>query len=166
MILDCHEPWLHLPSTSGWPQAGERVKARATWDYRRLVTADSTAAHLRQVETQRLAAILDQDRQLLDALHTDDFLLCTPSGTVWTKQHYIDGLVDGSINYLRFQPTTPLEVIVDAQLAVVRYRSHIEISLDDAAPGHLECWHLDVYQRHGTDRWRCRWSQATDTVGD
>lgn len=130
------------------------------------VTVDSTAAHMRQVETQRLAAILDQDRQLLDALHTDDFLLCTPSGTVWTKQHYIDGLVDGSINYLRFQPTTPLEVIVDAQLAVVRYRSHIEISLDDAAPGHLECWHLDVYQRHGSDTWRCRWSQATDTVGD
>lgn len=30
--------------------------------------------------------------------------------------------------------------------------------------GHLECWHLDVYVRDGEGTWRCRWSQATDTI--
>lgn len=28
-------------------------------------------------------------------------VMCTPSGTVWTRQHYLDGLVDGTINYRR-----------------------------------------------------------------
>ncbi|WP_281289186.1 hypothetical protein [Leekyejoonella antrihumi] len=29
-----------------------------------------------------------------------------------------------------------------------------------------ECWHLDTYVRAGGTGWRCRWSQATDTIKD
>lgn len=34
-------------------------------------------------------------------------VMCTPSGTVWTRQHYLDGLVDGTINYRRSGGATP-----------------------------------------------------------
>jgi len=120
---------------------------------------------LRELETQRLVAVVTGNAEVLDQLHATDFVLCTPNGDTWSRRHYLDGLVDGTINYLRFQPVTPIEVISDLHLAVLRYRSEIEISVGGGTPGHLACWHLDVYQHEG-DAWRCRWSQATDTITD
>lgn len=118
---------------------------------------------LRELEMQRLAAVVTGDVEMLNELHAAGFVLCTPSGDIWSRRHYLDGLGDGSINYLRFEPVTPIEVVADVRLAVLRYRSEIEISVGGRSPGHLACWHLDVYQREG-DAWRCRWSQATDTI--
>jgi hypothetical protein len=118
---------------------------------------------LRELEQRRLTAVLAGERELLEQLHTPDFVLCTPSGSIWNRQHYLDGLVDGSINYHRFEPVTPIEVVLDSRLAVLRYRSEIQISVDGRPVGHLACWHLDVYERDGAT-WRCRWSQATDTI--
>lgn len=125
--------------------------------------ADRQSDQLRELEAQRLAAAVAGNAEVLDALHASSFVLCTPSGDVWSRQYYLDGLVDGTINYLRFEPVTPIEVISDRHLAVLRYRSEIEISVGGGTPGHLACWHLDVYQREGAS-WRCRWSQATDTI--
>lgn len=124
----------------------------------------TSADDLRRTELGRLAAIVNRDGKALEALHAPDFVLCTPTGTVWSRRHYLDGLVDGSIRYTRFEPSTPLEVVVDSELAVIRYRSVIEISVDHRAPGSLECWHLDVYERGDREQWQCRWSQATGTL--
>ena len=118
---------------------------------------------LREIERARLAAAVAGDREVLERLHAPSFLLCTPSGDVWNRARYLEGLVDGSIDYVRFEPVTAIEVELDSALAVLRYRSEIEISIDGGAAGHLICWHLDVYRRHGAV-WRCLWSQATDTL--
>lgn len=64
-----------------------------------------------------------------------------------------------------FEAVTPIQVLVVAHLAVLRYRSEIEIRVGSGALGRLACWHLDVYQRDD-NMWRCRWSQATDTITD
>ena len=129
------------------------------------MAADALSDRLRDLENQRLAAVVAGDVEGLEELHTPSFVLCTPSGDVWSRRHYLDRLADGTINYLRFEPVTPIEVIPDAHLAVLRYRSEIEISVGGSAPGRLACWHLDVYQRTG-NAWRCRWSQATDAIAD
>jgi len=147
-------------------QAGGGRCAVRSGGYRSTVTFESSADELRGIEFRRLAAIVSGDQVTLETLHAPDFLLCTPSGTVWTRRHYVDGLVDGSIRFTRFQPVTPLEVALDSRLAVIRYRSAIEISVDHAEAGALECWHLDVYERSDQGQWRCRWSQATDTILD
>ena len=118
---------------------------------------------LRDLERARLTAAVAGDRDVLERLHAPGFLLCTPSGTIWNRQRYLEGLVDGSIDYARFEPVTAIEVELGADLAVLRYRSEIEISVDGGAPGHLRCWHLDVYRRVD-GWWRCLWSQATDTI--
>ncbi len=116
------------------------------------------------LECRRLAAIVSGDRAVLDALHHEDFVLCTPSGVLWDRSFYLDGLSDGTISYARFQPVSTIEVTASADVAVVRYRSVIDVTVAGGG-GHLECWHLDVYvnDRHG---WRCKWSQATDTIVD
>jgi hypothetical protein len=129
------------------------------------VTRVWTSDDLRELETRRLAAIVAGDAEVLRAVHAPDFQLCTPTGTVWTRQHYLDGLIDGTIDYHRFEPVTPVEVVLDSTLAALRYRSVIEISIDHGPLGRLACWHLDVYQFDGT-AWTCRWSQATDTIRD
>lgn len=122
-------------------------------------------SQLRGLETQRLDAVVRADGRALDRLHAADFVLCTPSGETWTREHYLGGLVDGTIDYQRFEAVTAIEVLVDADLAVLRYRSEIEIRVGRGDLGRLACWHLDVYQRIAGS-WRCRWSQATDTVVD
>ncbi len=121
---------------------------------------------LRQLERERLQAIVLQDQDRLEVLHHADFQLCTPSGEIRDRRFYLSGLADGSIKYLRFEPVTPIEVIQSAKLGVVRYRSVIDISIQGGAVGHLECWHLDVYTEDALGSWSCLWSQATDTIQD
>jgi len=52
--------------------------------------------------------------------------------------------------------------MVDGSLAVLRYRSAIDIAVQGQQAGPLECWHLDCYRRDDDgETWRVRWSQAT-----
>lgn len=115
-----------------------------------------------ELERRRLAAIVSGDREALEALHHEDFVLCNPSGVLWDRSFYLDGLSDGSILYTKFEPTSTIEVSAGVDVAVLRYRSVIDIAVGGGG-GHLECWHLDVYV-HDRHAWRCKWSQATDTI--
>ncbi|GHJ47910.1 hypothetical protein Cs7R123_52520 [Catellatospora sp. TT07R-123] len=122
------------------------------------------ASRLAAQERRRLAALVAADAALLDELHADDFVLVNPGGGVWDKAFYLGGITDGSIDYRRFEPVTPIQVLADGGVAVVRYRSAIEIAVDGGPYVSLTAWHLDCY-RHDepTGRWRCVWSQATRT---
>jgi Domain of unknown function (DUF4440) len=123
-------------------------------------------SELAQLERRRLQAIVGADLAVLEETHAPGFVLCTPSGTLMDRAQYLGRIVDGSVRYLRFEPDGPVESMQSASLGVVRYRSFIDISIDGREPGHLECWHLDVYELTGRGRWQCRWSQATDTIRD
>ena len=118
-----------------------------------------------EVETERLRAIVEADGQVLWKLHDPEFLLCDPGGAIWDRATYVGGLCDGSVNYSQFEPVTPIEVLRRGELAVVRYRSLIDLTTPRGG-GHLECWHLDTYVHDAAAGWRCRWSQATDTIQD
>ena len=119
---------------------------------------------LDEQERRRLAALVTADTALLDDLHADDFVLVNPGGGEWDKTFYLGGIADGSIDYRRFEAVTPIQVLADDVLAVVRYRSAIEIAVDGGPYMSLNAWHLDCY-RHDerSGRWRCVWSQATRT---
>ncbi|PPK93538.1 uncharacterized protein DUF4440 [Kineococcus xinjiangensis] len=118
-----------------------------------------------ELERARLRAVVEADCDVLDDVLHVDFVLCTPSGDVWDRRTYLDGLRDGSIDYSRFEPQSDIEVQTSGSLAVVRYLSVIDV-VTPAGGGHLECWHLDVYVRGDDSGWRCKWSQATDTIHD
>jgi hypothetical protein len=121
---------------------------------------------LREVEEERLRAIVNADAAVLEQLHAPGFRLCTPSGMIWDRTQYLGGLVDGSIRYLRFEPQSEIECVESGSLGVVRYLSNIDVLVKGRPQGHLECRHLDVYVRGDNRMWRCLWSQATDTVTD
>lgn len=120
---------------------------------------------LAAIERARLRAIVAVDGPALWAVHDPEFVLCSPGGAIWDRERYVGGLCDGSVSYTRFEAVTPIEVLQSGDLAVVRYRSMIDLKTPHGG-GHLECWHVDTYVRDATATWRCRWSQATDTIRD
>ncbi len=124
-----------------------------------------TEDDLATVERARLRAIVDADALVLQDLHHTEFALCSPDGSIWDKATYVGGLCNGSVSYSRFEPITPIEVLRSGDLAVLRYRSLIDLRTPRGG-GHLECWHVDTYVRGADGTWRCRWSQATDTIHD
>jgi hypothetical protein len=117
---------------------------------------------LRDVERRRLRSLVAAAADDLYALHAPEFVLVNPSGVVWTKEHYIGGVVDGTINYRRFEATSNIDVVIDGDLGVLRYRSAIDIQVLAQERGALECWHVDCYRRNAPDApWQLIWSQAT-----
>ncbi|MEV6520631.1 nuclear transport factor 2 family protein [Longispora sp. NPDC051575] len=122
------------------------------------------ADRLGEQERRRLAALVAADTVLLDELHAEDFLLVNPGGGEWDRAFYLGGVADGSIDYRRFEAVTPIQVLAGDGVAVVRYRSAIEIAIDGGPYRALSAWHLDCYRHDGAaGRWRCVWSQATAT---
>jgi hypothetical protein len=120
------------------------------------------ADQIRSIERRRLRCLVEADVAGADALHAPDFELVHPSGGVWSKAEYLGGIATGEINYRRFEAVSHIEVVVGDTLAVLRYRSLIDIAVQGQEAGLLQCWHLDCYQRDlDSGDWRVRWSQAT-----
>ncbi|NIK56011.1 nuclear transport factor 2 family protein [Kribbella shirazensis] len=115
---------------------------------------------LRALERARLSCLVERRIAEADAIHAPDFVIVTPSGHPWTKAEYLGGIESGDILYRRFEPVTEIEVMLDEAVAVLRYRSAIEIGVNGREPGPLTAWHLDCYRRT-PDGWQIRWSQAT-----
>jgi len=122
----------------------------------------TVAEMLKGFELKRLRALVEADAAALDALHSSDFALVNPSGVVWSKEQYIGGILSGKINYRRFDAVSDIETMVGGNLAVLRYRSAIDIHVQGQEPGPLECWHTDCYRRVAANApWQVVWSQAT-----
>jgi hypothetical protein len=117
---------------------------------------------LRDLERRRLRSLVEVDMDTAEELHTSDFELVNPSGSTWSRQTYLGGIASGDIDYRRFEPVSDIDVMADGDLAVLRYRSAIDISVAGGTPGPLAAQHLDVYVRDTDGRWRVRWSQATE----
>jgi hypothetical protein len=120
---------------------------------------------LKNLENERLRALVNVDAGVLDELHASDFILVHPSGGTWSKAQYVGGILSGEINYRKLEPVSDIEVMADEKLAVLRYQSAIEIHIRGQEPGPLECWHTDCYRRAGLGSpWQVVWSQATECV--
>lgn len=126
------------------------------------MTTPGLEAELANIECERLRTLVEVRVEDAEALHAPDFELIHPSGGVWSKDQYLGGIASGDINYRRFEAVSNIDVMVDSNLAVLRYRSVIDVAVKGQEAGLLECWHLDCYQRDEDDgHWRVRWSQAT-----
>jgi len=124
----------------------------------------TVADDLRELERRRLRSLVEVDLAAAEALHAPDFELVNPGGSTWSREKYLGGIASGNIDYRRFDPVSDIDVMTDGDLAVLRYRSAIDISVTGGTPGPLTAQHLDVYVRDEAGRWRVRWSQATEVV--
>jgi Domain of unknown function (DUF4440) len=129
--------------------------------------ADSTviregheADRLRDIEHQRLRALVEADLQVARHLHADDFQLITPFGDALSKEEYLGAVASGDIDYRVWKPDT-IEVRLSGDTAVLRYSSHIEIVVGGRRMPPGNYWHTDYYEKRN-GRWQDVWSQATE----
>jgi hypothetical protein len=120
---------------------------------------DQNVELLRSTERERLKALVTADTERAAQLHTDDFQLINPLGGVLSKEQYLGGISSGQIHYLYWEPES-IAVRLYADSAVIRYRSELEIVVQDRHIPRKRYWHTDVYERRG-GQWQVVWSHAT-----
>src|SRR5947209_3828846 len=127
-----------------------------------MATAHDTAEvdRIRDTERERLRALVAADLTVAAQLHADDFQLITPGGTVLTKEQYLGGIASGHLNYRVWEPDGEIAVRLYGEMALIRYRSRLHMSLAGAAGVLHRFWHTDSYERRD-GRWQVVWSQAT-----
>jgi Domain of unknown function (DUF4440) len=114
---------------------------------------------VRSTERERLRALVMGDVQRAAQLHTDDFQLINPLGGALSKEQYLGGIRAGQIRYLYWEPEDITVRLYD-EVAVIRYRSQLEIVVQGRHIPRQRYWHTDLYERHGT-QWQVVWSHAT-----
>ena len=114
---------------------------------------------LRSTERERLRVLVAGDVERAAQLHTEDFQLINPLGGALSKEQYLGGIGSGQIHYLYWEPES-IAVRLYADVAVIRYRSELEIVVKGHHIPRRRYWHTDLYERHGT-QWQVAWSHAT-----
>ena len=120
---------------------------------------DQEVELLRSTERERLRVLVAGDVERAAQLHTEDFQLINPLGGALSKEQYLGGIGSGQIHYLYWEPES-IAVRLYADVAVIRYRSELEIVVQDHHIPRQRYWHTDLYERHGT-QWQVVWSHAT-----
>jgi hypothetical protein len=123
------------------------------------VLADD-ADELRTIERQRLAAFVAKDVAALEHVHANDFQLINPAGQLLYKPDYLNGVAQGFIEYRAWEPESEIEAHVYAEVAVLHYRSRLEIAVQGEVQPPQHLWQTEVYEKRG-DAWQAVWSQAT-----
>ena len=125
---------------------------------------DSTADQLRQIERTRLRALVDADTKTAGRLIAPDFQLINPAGATSGRADYLDSIAAGDIDYLAFQPTSPIAVRRSGDSAALRFQVHFDLL---AGPLHVthEGWITELYERRN-GHWQIVWEQATAVPND
>jgi hypothetical protein len=125
----------------------------------RAVAESRDAELLRSTERARLRALVTGDVARATQLHSDDFQLINPLGGALSKEQYLGGIGSGQIQYLYWEPEA-ITVRLYGEMAVIRYRSELEIVVQGHHIPRQRYWHTDLYERHG-EQWQVVWSHAT-----
>lgn len=125
-----------------------------------LASDESEANRVRTTEHERIRALLNGDMEAARQLHADDFQLVAPIGVVFSKEQYLGAVAAGDVHYLVWELDSPIDVRLYGEVALIRYRSQIEIVVQGQKYPRARYWFTDAYERHD-GRWRIVWSQGT-----
>lgn len=124
--------------------------------------AAGSAEAVKDSELRRLRALVDVDMEAAGALHAPDFRVVDPRGGTHGRDEYLEGLAAGLFDYRRFEPVSDIEVMTSGDLAVVHYRSRIDVMVHGRAPQSLEAWNTNCYRRApDADAWQAVLAQET-----
>ena len=118
---------------------------------------------LRQLEKQRLHALVDADVAVASRLIASDFELINPLGNVLTRDDVLGGVSSGALDFLSDTVTSQIRVRLHGNTAVLRYRHTIDIAV--VPIGHLThpAWTTASYERR-KGNWQIVWEQ-TGAIG-
>ena len=96
---------------------------------------------------------------LAQELHSPEFHLITPRGSVYSRESYLGAVETGKIVYLKWEAADML-VRQHGSVALLRYEAALEMPSSSGEPFSFRCWHTDSYELHN-GLWQVVWSQAT-----
>src|SRR6266478_5248774 len=82
---------------------------------------------IRQTELRRMKALVARDMAAARAMIADDFQLIPPPGLVLSKEEYLGAIEAGALRYSVWEAVSPIAVRLYGDVAVIRYRAHIEV---------------------------------------
>ena len=82
---------------------------------------------IQDLESQRLAAMVDKDVDTLGRILADDLTYVHTSAALDTKESFVSGIGSGRLNYESITPT-PSTVRTYANSAVVRGGAHVHVN--------------------------------------
>jgi hypothetical protein len=125
----------------------------------------SEADRLRAIETTRLHALVDADTATARKLMAPDFQLINPGGAASSREEYMDAIKAGAIDYLVFEPVSPIAVRLYGDSAALRYQVSFDLVVGGDTHVKHQGWITDLYERrHGN--WQIVWEQATAIPND
>ena len=118
---------------------------------------------LRQIEKQRLQALVDADVAVAGRLIASDFELINPIGDVLSRNDVLGGVGSGALDFLSDTVTSQIRVRLHGNTAILRFRHTIDIQV--AGIGHLThpAWSTALYERR-KGNWQIAWEQ-TGAIG-
>ena len=118
---------------------------------------------VRQIEKQRLQALVDADVAVAGPLIASDFELINPIGEVLSRKNVLGGVGSGALDFLSDTVTSQIRVRLHGNMAVLRYRHTIDIAV--VPIGHLThpAWTTALYERR-QGNWQIVWEQ-TGAIG-
>lgn len=114
-----------------------------------------------RLERSRLRSLVERDMAVAERIHADDYELITPVGLTHTKATYLGDVASKRLEYLAFEPTSPMSVRASPDLIVLRYLALIRLRVGVSDEVELSAWHTDHYEKRD-GRWSVVWSQATE----
>jgi hypothetical protein len=125
----------------------------------------SEADRLRAIETTRLQALVDADTPTARSLMAPDFQAINPGGGMSGRDDYMDAVEAGVIDYLVFEPASPIAVRLSGDSAALRYQVSFDLVVGGDTRVTHQGWITELYERrHG--RWQIVWEQATAIPND
>jgi hypothetical protein len=133
--------------------------AAAKGDHSKHAGKSGQVERLRQIEKQRLQALVDADVAVAGPLIASDFELINPLGEILTRADILGGVGSGAIDFLSDEVTSQIRVRRHGNAAVLRYRHTIDIVV--AGIGHLThpAWTTALYERR-KGNWQIVWEQT------
>ncbi len=92
-------------------------------------------------------------------LHSPAYQLITPSGIALSRERYLERIESRQLIYLQWKPEH-MQVRLRAAMALVRYRTTLQLDAAGGPETPFECWHTDSYELN-EGAWQAVWSQAT-----
>jgi hypothetical protein len=124
----------------------------------------SQADRVRAIERARLQALVAGDTATAGRYIADDFELVTPTGDLTTRDDYLGIVEAGIVDYLVFEPASPIEVDLHGDSATVHFQVSFDLIAGDVRLTH-QGWMTEIYElRRGS--WQIVWEQATAVPND
>ena len=124
----------------------------------------SEADRLRAIERTRLHALVVADVTTARRLMAEDFQAINPAGGELTREDYLASVQAGDIDYLVFEPVSPIVVRLAGDSASLRFEVDFDLVVGGTRLTH-QAWITELYERrHG--HWQIVWEQATAIPND